>query len=163
MLVILPSFIMELQHALLPSKCNELGNMLRLFAFSLFSLHTHIWVYQRAWEHMTEGLCTNGRCHTKDSWTSWGVKGVVVLHLLCFLFMLWFVICKLWGFFMVVTTFVVDLTIFLLCAVLVKEGVWAWQYMSRFLIEEKTKFLNLSEVLWWLILEFFLFMIGKTL
>jgi hypothetical protein len=41
--------------------------------------------------------------------------------------------------------------------------VQAWQYMSRFPIKEKAKFLDLSEVLWWIILEFFWSMTRKTL
>jgi hypothetical protein len=35
---------------LYPSKCYELGSVPRLFALSLFSLHTHIWIYQGPWE-----------------------------------------------------------------------------------------------------------------
>jgi hypothetical protein len=49
---------------------------------------------------------------------------------------------------MVVMALNVDLVKILLCVVLVKEGVQAWQYMSRFPIKEKAKFLDLSEVLW---------------
>jgi hypothetical protein len=49
---------------------------------------------------------------------------------------------------MVVTALGVDLTKILCCVVLVKEGVQAWQYMGKFLAEEKVKFLDLNEVLW---------------
>jgi hypothetical protein len=55
-LVILPSPIPELQHALLPLKCYKLGSVPQLLVFSLFSLQIHIWVYQRVWEHVTLSL-----------------------------------------------------------------------------------------------------------
>jgi hypothetical protein len=45
--------ILELQHAPLPLKCCELGNVPRLLTFLQFSLHIHIWIYQGAWEHIT--------------------------------------------------------------------------------------------------------------
>jgi hypothetical protein len=47
LLVILPSFIPELQHAPLPPKCYKLRNMPQLLTLPLFSLQTHIWIYQR--------------------------------------------------------------------------------------------------------------------
>jgi hypothetical protein len=52
LLVILPSFIPELQHALLPPKCFEPRSVPQLLTLSLFSLRTHIWVYQGAWERV---------------------------------------------------------------------------------------------------------------
>jgi hypothetical protein len=58
MLVILPSPISELQHAPLPPKCYEPGNVPQLFILPLFSPHTHIWVYQGAWEHVMRTLTT---------------------------------------------------------------------------------------------------------
>jgi hypothetical protein len=48
--VLLPSPISKFQHALLPPKCCELGSMPRLLALPLFSLQTHLWVYQGTWE-----------------------------------------------------------------------------------------------------------------
>jgi hypothetical protein len=42
--------ISEVQHTPLPSKCYEPGSMPQLLTFPLFSLKTHIWVYQRTWE-----------------------------------------------------------------------------------------------------------------
>jgi hypothetical protein len=57
LLFILPSPILELQHAPLPPKCYEPGSMPWLLAMSLFSLQTHIWVYQGAWERVTLNLC----------------------------------------------------------------------------------------------------------
>jgi hypothetical protein len=41
--------IPELQHALLSPKCCEVRSVPQLFTLSLFSPHTHIWVYQGAW------------------------------------------------------------------------------------------------------------------
>jgi hypothetical protein len=52
LVVILPSLILELQHAFLPPKCCELGSVPRLLVLPLFSVLTHIWVYQRAWERV---------------------------------------------------------------------------------------------------------------
>jgi len=40
--------ILELQQAFLPPKCYEPQNMLQFFILPLFSLQTHIWVYQGA-------------------------------------------------------------------------------------------------------------------
>ncbi len=56
MLVILPSPISKLQHTLLPSKCCEPRNVFRLLALPLFSLQTHIWICQGAWECVTCGV-----------------------------------------------------------------------------------------------------------
>ncbi len=42
--------ILELQHALLPSKCYKPENVPQLFILSLFSFWTHIWVYKGGWE-----------------------------------------------------------------------------------------------------------------
>jgi hypothetical protein len=53
LLVILPNLILELQHALLPSKCCELGSVPQLFFFLLFSRYTRIWIYLRTWEHIS--------------------------------------------------------------------------------------------------------------
>jgi hypothetical protein len=52
LLVILPSPILELQHTLLTLKCYKPGSMPQLFIFSLFSLQTHIWIYQGASERV---------------------------------------------------------------------------------------------------------------
>lgn len=35
----------------------------------------------------------------RDSWSSWGMKGAIVFHLLCFLFLWCFVACMWWGLF----------------------------------------------------------------
>jgi hypothetical protein len=48
LLIILPSFIPELQHAPLPAKCYEPGSMPQLLTLPLFSFQTHISVYQGA-------------------------------------------------------------------------------------------------------------------
>jgi hypothetical protein len=64
-LVILPSPMSELQHALLPLKCYELGSVPQLLIFPLFSLQIHIWVYQRVWEHV---LCHLMLKATDFSW-----------------------------------------------------------------------------------------------
>jgi hypothetical protein len=45
--------ISELQHALLPPKCCEPGNMPQLLALPLFSPYTHIWIYKGGWERVT--------------------------------------------------------------------------------------------------------------
>ncbi len=52
LLVIPPSPILELQHALLPSKCCEPGSVPQLFTFPPFSFQIHIWVYLETWEHV---------------------------------------------------------------------------------------------------------------
>jgi hypothetical protein len=49
LLIILPSFIPELQHAPLPPKCYKLRSVPQLFTLPLLSLQTHIWVYLGAW------------------------------------------------------------------------------------------------------------------
>jgi hypothetical protein len=51
-LVIFPSPISELQHALLPQKCCKPRNVLRFLALPLFSLQTHIWVYPGVWKRV---------------------------------------------------------------------------------------------------------------
>ncbi len=57
-LVILPNPIPKLQHTPLPPKCYEPRNVPRLLTLPLFSLQTHIWVYQGAWEHVTYLSCS---------------------------------------------------------------------------------------------------------
>ncbi len=47
-----PIPIPKLQHALLPPKCYKPGNVPQLFTLPLSSPHTHIWVYQGAWERI---------------------------------------------------------------------------------------------------------------
>jgi hypothetical protein len=59
LLVIILNLISELQHAPLPPKCCELRSVPQLLTFPLFSLHTHIWVYQGAWERVTFTLHTH--------------------------------------------------------------------------------------------------------
>ncbi len=44
LLIILLSFMSELQHTPLPPKCCEPGSVPQLFILSLFSLQTHIWI-----------------------------------------------------------------------------------------------------------------------
>jgi hypothetical protein len=68
-LVNLPSPILELQHAPLPPKCCEPRSVPQLFILLLFSLQTHIWVYQGAWDHVNIFLALwmwrwNGKNHT---------------------------------------------------------------------------------------------------
>ncbi len=52
LLIILPSPILELQHTPLPPKCYKPRSVPQLLTFSLFSFHTHIWIYQGAWERI---------------------------------------------------------------------------------------------------------------
>jgi hypothetical protein len=52
-------FMSKLQYTLLPPKCYELGSVPRLFTLPLFSLQTHIWVYQRAWERINNHFHNN--------------------------------------------------------------------------------------------------------
>ncbi len=66
LLVILPSLISKLQHAPLPPKCYEPGNMPQLLILSMSSFHTHIWIYQGAWERIMgtpPNMCLQKGCH----------------------------------------------------------------------------------------------------
>ncbi len=65
LLVILPNLIPELQHTPLPPKCYEPKSVPKLLTISLFSLHTHIWIYQGAWECVIcipVSNCSNYKC-----------------------------------------------------------------------------------------------------
>jgi hypothetical protein len=44
--------ILELQHAHVPPKCCKPGSVPQLLILLLFSPHTHIWIYQGAWERI---------------------------------------------------------------------------------------------------------------
>jgi hypothetical protein len=57
MLIILHSSIPELQHAPLPLKMLRAKEHALTFCYSVVSLQTHIWVYQGAWERVTNKWC----------------------------------------------------------------------------------------------------------
>jgi hypothetical protein len=69
-LVILLNPISELQHTPLPPKYCEPRSVPQLFIFPLFSPHTHIWVYQKAWEHINKAHRRGGR----GTFPKWGPR-----------------------------------------------------------------------------------------
>ncbi len=99
LLVIHPSFIPELQHAPLSPKSCKPGGVLQLLTLPLFSLQTHTWIYQGAWEHVTFHLevhvwfaqseTIEDRYHPpKDSiksghWNSFWTSNHYLLYLTC--------------------------------------------------------------------------------
>ncbi len=74
--VIIPSPISELQDALLPPKCSEPGSMPQLLTFPLFSPQTYIWVYQGAWECITQFQMMKPPCctNTHQGYFQWYQK-----------------------------------------------------------------------------------------
>lgn len=87
------------------------------------------------------GMMENAR--TINNWSSWGVEDAMTLHLLCFLFLWYFVVCK-WKccFFFHGCDDVRRWSkkYFKIVLELVGYGVWVFQYLKGAFTEEKLSF-----------------------